>query len=114
VGKKGGAYEREVAEYFRQIGCDGAERNLEQTRKGGADVNTRLPIAIECKHRKRHDVWATMRQVDEAAMDGEQVVGFLKKKNGRGRPSEEIVCFRKEFAMELIKLWADTNHIKGE
>lgn len=105
MGKKGSVYEREVRDYFREIGCEEADRNLEQTRSGGVDICLDVPLAVECKHRQRVDVWATMRQVDAAAGPGDEVVAFMKRKNGRGRPSEEIVCFRKDFAMQLIKLW---------
>jgi len=47
---KGATYEREVANSLNdQLGEGLFKRNLVQTREGGYDLQTDLPLAIECK-----------------------------------------------------------------
>lgn len=101
MGKKGAEYERTVRDYFRGLGRS-AERNLEQSRDGGIDVSVDLPLAVECKDRKRVDLWATIAQVKAAASPGKHPVAFLRKKNGRGRPAEEVVALPVEDFMEMV------------
>lgn len=102
MSKGGSVYERAVRDGFRALGDETADRNLDQVRYGGADILTRFPFTVECKDRKMGSPWAALTQAEAAVTDGRTPVAFLRKKNGRGRPAEELVAMRPEHYFELL------------
>ena len=66
---KGAVFEREVVHSLRSIGI-ASDRNLEQTRDGGGDID--LPgYMIECKRRAKIGVYEWLEQAERAAKDGQ-------------------------------------------
>ena len=75
MGKRGSAFERQVANYLRRFGFD-AKRNLEEVRTGRVtdviveDDKGKLPVAIECRHRK---MCSFARAVSDAEIEAGEV-----------------------------------------
>lgn len=95
--RKGAAFEREVCKLLEhELGVPCA-RNLVQTREGGYDIDTELPVAIECKRVESGFTASHLKQARRQAGDRIPVVAH--------RRSREPVRFVVEMDAEQFCEW---------
>ena len=86
---KGAAFERELANYFKEHTSLDAKRGIGQTRCGGAEVSdVDIPLVhVEAKRQKRCRIKAAMAQaIEDASVNGKLPVAITKDDR------EDIIC----------------------
>jgi Holliday junction resolvase-like predicted endonuclease len=68
--RKGKVGEREVANLLNEaLGYEAFKRNIMQSRQGGCDLDTELPVAIEVKRQQKLQVGAAVKQARQQGRD---------------------------------------------
>lgn len=105
---KGAAWEREVAKVLTNVTGTACRRQLRQYQIGGSDIETKLPIAVECKTGYRISVAAAIEQAEKNA-EFEEIPFVWVKQNRKGKgPLRYIVISEEHFLpmlMEFLRVW---------
>ena len=105
---KGAAWEREVAKVLTNVTGTACRRQLRQYQIGGSDIETKLPIAVECKTGYRISVAAAIEQAEGNA-EFEEIPFVWVKQNRKGKgPLRYIVISEEHFLpmlMEFLRVW---------
>jgi len=102
---KGAAWERECAKLLTQMTGVECKRRLEQYRSGGADIDTTLPISVECK--SGYQIGSnTIRHALQQARDGagglEIPFVWVKQNVKGGTPERYVVMDEEQFLPMLL------------
>lgn len=99
---RGTRYENEVLDLVREIwpDADRAKTNNPTCDIVGTDLN-----ALECKHRKTWSIPEWVRKIREKGPQWALFIGDGDRR--RASSAGDIVVFSREFAIELLDLWAD-------
>ena len=106
--RKGHAFEREVCAMLRGIHPSvTAKRTLTETREGNqGDVETNLPLSVQCKVGASPPVYAALAQAVEAAGDsGKLPVAFLRRNSAKNRDRVDFVVLRTEDFLNYVGLY---------
>lgn len=107
--RKGHAWELEVCRRLRGAGAKLAERTLTETRDGNVgDIDTDLPIVVQCKVGAAPNPWAALEEAEEAAEGrGRFAIAVVKRLRGNGRPGVELAVLPladlEEIITQLVK-----------
>lgn len=100
---KGAAWEREVAHILTERFGVECRRRVKQYQVGGSDIDTVLPIAVECKTGYRIDEPAALEQARAAAGPLELPFVYVKRNVKNGKPDRYIVIHEQDFLPILIE-----------
>ncbi len=101
---KGAAWERECAKLLTQMTGVECKRRLEQYRSGGADIDTTLPISVECKTGYQigsNTIRAALQQAREGAENLELPFVWVKQ-NVKGKSPERYVVMDEETFLPML------------
>jgi len=105
---KGAAWEREVARLLTHATGTECRRQLRQYQVGGSDIDTSLPLAIECKTGYRISVTNALEQAEGNAEFGEIPFVWVKQNRKGKSPMRYIVIDEHHFLpmlLEFLRLW---------
>ncbi len=105
---KGAAWEREVARLLTHATGTECRRQLRQYQVGGSDIDTKLPIAVECKTGYRISIASALEQADRNAEFGEVPFVWVKQNRKGKSPMRYIAINEQHFLpmlIEFLRLW---------
>ena len=100
--RKGAVWEREVSSILTTLTGVGGARRLRQYQVGGSDIETELPIAVECKTGYRINASKALQQVQDSAEEGELPFVWVKQNKKGGSPSRYVIIDEKDFLPILL------------
>tara|TARA_R100001244_G_scaffold2951_3_gene4254 strand:- start:1891 stop:2286 length:396 start_codon:yes stop_codon:yes gene_type:complete len=100
--RKGAVWEREVSSILTTLTGVGCARRLRQYQIGGSDIETELPIAVECKTGYRINASKALQQVQDAAEMGELPFVWVKQNKKGGSPSRYVIVHEDDFLPILL------------
>lgn len=107
-GRKGTAFERQTADYWRDHWDDRIDRRVKTGPADKGDVaNLRLGehrIVLECKNEKRTDLAGWVQEAQkEASNDGALIGVVVAKRKGKGQPEDQyVICTQGDFLKLLL------------
>jgi len=91
--RKGAVFEREMARRIARCGNCCARRNITETQTGlASDIDAPdLPVTWQLKVGAKPNVWAAVREADEASNGtGNYAIAVVRKNKAKGRPKQDI------------------------
>lgn len=102
---KGHDWEREVANRLTQATGVECKRCLVETREGNSgDIQTQLPLAVQCKVGQRPNPIAAYEEALEAAEIAEEAVAVIKRNQGPGGKKREVAVISFEYFLRLLEM----------
>ena len=107
-GRKGTAFERQTADFWRDHWDDRIDRRVKTGAKDKGDVaNLRLGphrIAVECKNERRTDLAGWVKEAqEEAENDGALLGVVVAKRKGHGQPQDQYVIMTQGDLLKLLQ-----------
>lgn len=115
--RKGVRFELEVCERLRRAGARCAERTLHEPRDGNVgDVETDLPLVVQCKVGARPNPWAALEEAQEAARarnghGKRHAVAIVKRNRGNGRDAVEMAVLPLADFEEMVRRLVEAGRV---
>lgn len=91
--RKGHAWERAVAAMIEEATGVECRRELREVREGNCgDVETDLPVAVQCKVGARPNLWSALAEAVEAAGVGDLPIAVLRRNGAGSRPPVDVAA----------------------
>lgn len=101
--RKGHAFENEVCGWLRALPGVTAKRVLVEVREGNSgDIETSLPLSIQCKVGAMPPIYKAIQQAREAAKPGQTPVAFIRRNAARGREVENLVVLDADRYLSML------------
>jgi len=98
---KGATWEREVARLLTSLTGFECSRRLRQYQVGGSDIETELPLAIECKTGYRISIKGALDQASKGAEAGEMPFVWGKQ-NCKGKGPSRYIAIKEEYFLPML------------
>lgn len=103
--RKGAAWERELAQRFREAGIP-AERSLTEVRDGNTgdlDLPRHVPLTVQAKVGKQPRIYDALLEAEEAAGPGQHPVAIVRRNGSGSRPPTDMAILPLEDFFELVE-----------
>ena len=105
--EKGAAWERECANKLSELTGVECRRNLRQYQVGGSDIESRLPLSVECKTGYAiggHLIGKALQQAADAAQPNELPLVWIKR-NVKGRAPQQYIVMDEDVLLPVLVTW---------